>query len=123
MMRTLLEDVQLALRQMWRSSEMLATVLPLLVLGIALNVVALQVIGSVRVPSHGERSEQVSKVARTEVRVARTMVVSALKKIGGGQRRECSAKRCVSDRQAEMTRYRKEIGAIVSCVLANTSNC
>ena len=92
-MMTLMEDIRLAVRQMLRSAETVATVLPVLVLGIALNVVALKVVNGVRVETHGGGRTPVSKVARTEVRVVRDVIASALKKIGDREQGWCSANR------------------------------
>jgi hypothetical protein len=92
---TTLEDLGAELRQLWRAfglSGTAATVVPLVVLGIALNVVALSAVGSVQM---GHRTTcnrpALRSAAQTELKVVRTLVTT-LRKFGDGQRRWCSAR-------------------------------
>ena len=95
-MTTLLEDLRVELRQMCRAiglSGTAATVIPLVVLGIALNVVALSAVGSVRMGHHTVcRKPALRSAAQTELKVVRTLLVSTLRTFGDGQRRWCSAR-------------------------------
>jgi hypothetical protein len=92
---TTLEDLRAELRQMCRAiglSGTSATVIPLVVLGVALNVVALSAVGSVRM-EHRTACQRpaLRSAAQTEFKVVRTLVTT-LRKFGDGQRRWCSAK-------------------------------
>jgi hypothetical protein len=114
-MMTLFEDFRLALRQICQAigmSSTAATVVPLVVLGVALNIAALsatEYMRNERHPGHGHTALRCA--AQTEMKVVRTVLVSTLKKIGNGQRRWCLAQQWMRDRQTEMARYRVEIGS------------
>jgi hypothetical protein len=92
---TTLEDLGAELRQMCRAiglSGTSATVVPLVVLGVALNVVALSAVGSVRMEHRTTcKRPALRTAARTEFKVVRTLVTT-LKRFGDGQRRWCSAR-------------------------------
>jgi hypothetical protein len=92
-MMTLFEDVRVFLLQICRAiglSGTAATVVPLVVLGVALNLGALSVMESMQNERHMDRRHTALRCAAlTEMKVVRTVVVSALKKIGDGQRRWC----------------------------------
>ncbi len=114
-MTTLFEDLRLALRQICRSmglSGTAATVVPLLVLGVALNVAALSVtesMHSARRPGHHQvRTALLS--ARAEIKAMKTMLNSTLKKMSGSQKRWCVARQRIVDRRTEVTEYDVEIG-------------
>jgi hypothetical protein len=115
-MMTVFEDFRLALRQICQAIGMsgtAATVVPLVVLGVALNIAALSAtryIRNERHPGHGHTALRCA--AQTEAKVMRTVLVSTLKKIGNGQRRWCVAQQWMRDRQTEITRYRVEIGSV-----------
>jgi hypothetical protein len=89
---TQLEDLRLALRQICRAiglSGTAATVVPLVVLGVALNIAALSAMEYMRNERHPckvHNRTELRSAARTELKVMRTVLVSTLKKIGGGQR-------------------------------------
>jgi hypothetical protein len=102
-MTTLLEDLRVELRQMCQAvglSGTAASVVPLVLLGIALNVAALSVIGADR-PAHSSACNRpaLRSAARTELKVARAVLVSTLKTIGDGRRRWCSAEQRLPDQQ------------------------
>ncbi|WP_433970860.1 hypothetical protein [Tunturiibacter lichenicola] len=112
-MTTLLEDLRAELRQMCRAiglSGTAATVVPLVLLGIALNVAALSVVGGVR-PVHASACKKpaLRSVAMTELKVARAVLVSTLKTIGDGRRRWCSARQGLGQ-QVESAGMRVEVG-------------
>jgi len=82
----LFEDMRLALRQICQAmglSGTAAAVVPLVVLGVALNVGALNAMSFLRTDGHAcqERSE-LRNAASTELRVMRMMLVSTLGDIG-----------------------------------------
>jgi hypothetical protein len=102
-MTTLLEDLRVELRQMCQAvglSGKAAGVVPLVLLGIALNVAALSVIGVVR-PAHSSACNRppLRSAARTELKVARAVLASTLKTIGDGRRRWCSAEQRFPNQQ------------------------
>jgi hypothetical protein len=115
-MMTLFEDFRLALRQICQAIGMsgtAATVVPLVVLGVALNIAALSAtkyMRNERHPGHGHTALRCA--AQTEMKVMRTVLVPTLKKIGNGQRRWCLARQWMKDRQKEIIRYRVEIGSV-----------
>jgi hypothetical protein len=125
-MMTMLEDLRLALRQLCGAVGLpgnAATVVSLVVLGVALNAVALNAVESVRVRKHpGHGTATLRQAARTELRVMRTVVVSTLKKIGDGQRRWCFAEQWETDGQPGSAKYHLE-ASIVRTVLAGSKNC
>jgi hypothetical protein len=114
-MMTLFEDFRLALRQICQAIGMsgtAVTVVPLVVLGVVLNIAALsatEYMRNERHPGHGHTALRCA--AQTELKVMRTVAVSTLKKIGNSQRRWCLAQQWMRDRQTEITRYRIEIGS------------
>ena len=103
----LLEDLRLALREICRAiglSGNALTVSPLVVLGVALNVITLAVIDNVRSERHSDhRYTTLQSAGRTELKVMRTVVISTLKKIGDGERRRCLGRNCVRDHQTKGT--------------------
>jgi hypothetical protein len=115
-MMTLFEDFRLALRQICQAIGMsgtAATVVPLVVLGVGLNIAALsatEYLRNERHPGHGHTALRCA--AQTEVKVMRTVLVSTLKRIGDSQRRWCLAQQWMRDRQTEIARYRVEIGSV-----------
>jgi hypothetical protein len=117
-MITLLEDLRLALRQICRAIGLpgtAATVVPLVVLGVALNIVALGAVEYVRMgghPRHGHGRTALRSAARTELKVVKAVLTSTLKKIGDGQRRWCLAQQRVMDSQTEVTKYNLEVGFV-----------
>ncbi len=114
-MMTQLEDLRLALRQICRAlglSGTAATVVPLVVLGIALNIVALNVVQGMRHKHAVNGTAVLRGAARTELRVMKTVLISTLKKIGDGQRRWCVAEQWVADRQMEVAGYHIEVGFV-----------
>jgi hypothetical protein len=115
-MMTLFEDWRLALRQICRAiglSGTAATVVPLVVLGVALNIAALNAMEYMRNERHPCKAHdrtELRSAARTELKVMRTVLVSTLKKIGGGQRRWCVTQQWVMDRGTKVTGYNLEVG-------------
>lgn len=115
-MMTLIEEMRLAVLQIWQSlgfegsSRTAAAVVPALVLGIALNVVALGVVDSVRTGGHARcQKTGLRSVARSEFVVVRAMVASAKKKICEGQRGLCAARQRLLIWRTGATRYRNEM--------------
>jgi hypothetical protein len=108
-MMTLLDDLRLALRQICVAIGLpgtAATVVPLVVLGIALNFAALSAMESMnneKHPCHSHNRLALRSAARTEMKVVRAVLTSTLKKIGDGQRRWCLARQCGMDRQTGVT--------------------
>lgn len=102
-MMTLLEDLRLLLLQICRAvglSGTTATVVPLVLLGVALNLGALSAVESIRgVQRLDHQQTPLRSVALTEIKVVRTVVGSALKSIGNGERRWCPAQERMIDRR------------------------
>jgi hypothetical protein len=112
----LLEDLRLALREICRAiglSGTALTVIPLVVLGVALNVITLAVIDNVRSERHSDHAcTTLQSAGRTELKVMRTVVISTLKKIGDSERRRCLGRNCVRGRQTKLTHV--ELGLVPS---------
>ena len=93
-MMALIEDMRLFLRQMCEAIGMSGTtanVVPVVLLGIALNVAALGLVASVRAGREPScQRTTLRAAAQTEWKVVRT-VVSTMKAIGQAQRRVCAA--------------------------------
>jgi hypothetical protein len=104
-MTTLMEELRLAVREILQSigfvgsANTVATVMPVLMLGIALNVIALSVVDRVH-PIKGKT--QVVGVVRAEARLVQNMTVCVLRQIEGRQSGLCSMKRWASSRLAAM---------------------
>jgi hypothetical protein len=113
-MITLLEDLMLALRQICQAiglSGNALTVIPLVVLGIALNVTTLSAIEYVRNDRHScQGHTSLGSAGRTELKVVRTVVISTLKKIGDRERRWCPTRNGVRDHQTKSTHV--ELGSV-----------
>jgi hypothetical protein len=115
-MMTLFEDLRLALRQMCQAiglSGTAATVVPLVVLGVALNVVALSTMDYVRVGGHSRRGHDrmaLRNAAQTEMKVVKAVLTSTLKKIGDGQRRWCLTRLTNMDRRIGVVGDDFEVG-------------
>jgi hypothetical protein len=110
----MLEDLRLALRQICQAiglSRNAATVVSLVVLGVALNLIALRAVQYVGIGGHAchERTA-LRSAAQTELKVMRTVAVSALKKVGDGRRRWCLARQWVMGKQTKGTGYHVEVG-------------
>jgi len=108
-MTTLIEEMRLAVREMWQSigfgasANTAATVVPALVLGVALNLIALHVVDRVH-PIKGKT--EVVGLARTELKLVRSVTASMLRQIGGRDLGRCSAERWASSRLAERAHCR-----------------
>jgi hypothetical protein len=122
-MMTMLEDVRLALRQICRALGLpgdVATAVSLIVLGVALNVVALRAVEYAGIGDHHRHERTALQcAARTELKVMRTVVVSTLKKIGGSGRRWCVARQWLVDQRTRGTGYHVEIGIAWAAPAAN----
>jgi hypothetical protein len=114
-MMTLLEDLRLALRQICLAlglSGTALTVIPLVVLGVALNLAALSTIAHVRHERHlAHKHTALRSAARTELKVMRTMLISTLKKISSSQRKQCDGQQWVMQQQRKDKGYRVEAAA------------
>jgi hypothetical protein len=124
-MTTLIEDMRLFLQQMCGAFGMSGTamnVVPLVVLGVALNVAALTLVesaGTERRPTCQKTTLQ--DAAQTELKVMRTVVASTLKTIGKGQRGWCGARSWVSNLQHEVAN--SIMGAVGLRVAPMASEC
>ena len=104
-MTTLMEELQLAVQEILQSigfsgsANTGASVVPLLILGIALNLIALSVVDRVH-PMKGKT--RLVCVARAEARMVQSVTVCVLGQIEGRQRGTCPAKRWASARLAEI---------------------
>ena len=100
----MLEDLRLALRQICGAmglSGNTATVVSLIILGVALNVVALRAVKYVGVGRHAHRERiALRSAARTEIKVVRTVMVTTLKKINNG-RRWCLAQKTTTNQRTK----------------------
>ena len=120
----MLEDLRMALRQICRAIGLpgdAATVVSLIVLGVALNIVALRAVEYVGIGGHAchDRTDRTAlrSAARTELRVMRTVVVSTLKKVGDSGRRLIFSRQ----RLIEGTDYHVEIGCAWATPTCNKS--
>jgi hypothetical protein len=115
-MMTLFEDLRLGLRQICQAlglSGTAATVVPLVVLGVALNIAALSAVRSIQHERHRGCGHAVLRsAAGTEMKVVKAVLTSTLKKIGDGQRRWCLTRQWMMDRQTEITGYHVEVGFV-----------
>lgn len=91
-MTTLVEDMKLAIRELWQSigfeasAGTAAAVVPAVILGVALNVMALTVVDSVR-PLKAK--EHVACLARVELHAVKTLVVSTLLQLESNGKSSC----------------------------------
>jgi hypothetical protein len=125
-MMTMFEDLGLALRQICRAiglSGTAATVVPVIVLGVALNAVALSATGYLSNGRHSRRHSHTAlqSAVRTELKVVRTVLHSTLRRIGDGQRRWCLMQQWMIDRQREFGRYKVEVGSVCAAPSGNQS--
>jgi hypothetical protein len=117
-MTTLLEDLRLALREICGSiglSRTATTVVPLIVLGLALNFAALSVTESmhhVRHPAQRRVQTAWRSAARTEMKVMKCVVISTLKKMGTNQKRLCRAEQWMVARRTQVTGYDIKVGVL-----------
>ena len=112
-MMTLIEEMRLFLRQICGAIGMsgaAANVVPVVVLGVVFNVVALSFVANLR-PERRPACQKTTlrDAAQTEWKVMRTVVVSTMKTIGMGQRGLCIARTWVDGLQREAANA--EIGA------------
>ena len=110
---TMLEDLRLALRQICQAAGMTgdaATVVSLVVLGVALNLIALRAVEYAGIGGHSCQDRMVLQSAtQTELKVMRTVVVSTLKKIGDTGRRLCVARQWMIGERTKGTGYYTEV--------------
>jgi hypothetical protein len=112
-MTTLMEELRVAVREILQSiglggsANTAATVVPVLMLGIALNVIALSAVDRVH-PMKGKT--QVVGAVRAEARLVQSVTVCVLRQIEGRERGLCSMKQWASSRLAEMVRCRISTG-------------
>jgi hypothetical protein len=109
----MLEDLRLALRQICQAIGIpgnAATVVSLVVLGVALNLIALR---AVEYAGIGGRTchdrTALQGAAQTELKVVRTVAMSALKKLGEGGRRLCLARQWMLGQQTKGTEHPMEV--------------
>jgi hypothetical protein len=86
-MRTMLEEMAIALKSIGCCSESATRVVGLMLLGVALNVAALHAVDCLRSETHAcKRISPIADAARTDIRLVRVVVVGVLKKAGAGGR-------------------------------------
>jgi len=109
----LLEDLRLALRQICQAmglSGNALTVIPLVVLGVGLNIVALSAIKYVRSERHSDHGCMSWRSAgQKELKVMRTVATSTFKKIGDDGRKRRLTLFCLKDRQTKGTHPERDI--------------
>ena len=109
----MLEDLRLALRQICQAIGMTgnaSTVVSLIVLGVALNLIALRAVEYAGIGGHSCQERTVLQSAtQMELKVMRTVVVSTLKKIGDTGRRLCLAREWMIGEQTKETGYYMEV--------------
>jgi hypothetical protein len=115
-MTTLFEDLRLALRQICRTIGIEgtgATVVPLIVLGLALNLVALSATEFLR---HGGRAayrhSALRNATRTELKAMRIVLHSTIRKINNSRQRSCMTQQWVKDEQKKIDDSHVEVGVI-----------
>jgi hypothetical protein len=108
----MLEDLRLALRQICQAIGIqgnAATVVSLVVLGVALNLIALRAVEYAGIGGHTCHDRTVLQgAAQTELKVVRTVAMSALKKLGESGRRLCLARQWMLGQQ-KGTEHRMEV--------------
>jgi hypothetical protein len=108
----MLEDLRLALRQICQAIGIqgnAATVVSLVVLGVALNLIALRAVEYAGIGRHTCHDRTVLQgAAQTELKVVRTVAMSALKKLGESGRRLCLARQWMLGQQ-KGTEHRMEV--------------
>jgi hypothetical protein len=111
----MLEDLRLALRQICQAIGLpgdAATVVSLIVLGVALNLTALRAVEYAGIGGHTCHDRTaLESAAQTELKVMRTVMVSTLKKIGDGGRRLCLARQWMIGKQTTPTGHHYEVGS------------
>lgn len=114
-MTTLLDDLRLMLRQICRSLGMdgtAAAVVPLLILGIALNFAALNATKFIR---HCGKSTHphsaLRNAAQTEFKAMQIVLHSTIRKINDSQH-WCATRQWVQNKQKEISGYHVEVGFI-----------
>jgi hypothetical protein len=113
-MTTLLEDIRLALRQICRTiglDETAATVIPLVILGLALNIVALSAAEFLRIGGRTNHSHNaLHDATRTEMKAIRIVVHSTIKKINDRRLRWHQTREWVKNKQKRLNQYHVEVG-------------
>ena len=112
----MLEDLRLALRQICRAMGLsgdAATVVSLIVLGVALNFIALRAVKYAGIGGHAACHDRTTleSAAQTELKVMRTVMVSTLKKIGDSGRKLCLTREWMIGKQTNGTGYHMEVGS------------
>jgi hypothetical protein len=115
-MTAVLEDLKLALRQICRTIGLegtAAAVVPVILLGLVLNLVALRATQFLR---HGGRAAHhqsaMQNAARTEFKAMRIMLHSTIKKINDSQQRWCVTRQCVKEKQNGITDCHLQVGIV-----------
>ena len=114
-MMLLIEEMRTAVLELWqslgfeKSSRTAAAVVPALVLGIALNFVALHVVRRVHAGDHVRCAKAgLQNAVQGELGMVRATATSTIKKICEGQRELCMVGQWVMNRGADVARYRSE---------------
>jgi len=115
-MTTLLEDLRLALRQICRAiglDETAATIIPLVVLGLALNIAALSAAEFLRIGGKTCHTHAALRnAARTEIKAIRIVVHSTIKKVNDRRQQLCQPRQWVKNLQKQPDQHHFEIGAV-----------
>lgn len=123
-MTTLLEDLGLAIGQICRAvglSGTALTVIPVIVLGVVLNMGALSAVRSMESERHSDcRATALKSATRTELKVMRTVLVSTLRKVSGSQR-WCVARQWMIEPQTKNEEYHLEARLVWPA--PNTDQC
>jgi hypothetical protein len=93
------------------------------VLGVALNLIALRAVQYAGIGGHACHDRTALRsAAQTELKVMRTVAVSALKKVGDGGRRLCLARQWMMGKQTKGTGYPME-GGCDSAAPSSSEGC
>jgi hypothetical protein len=125
-MTTLLEDLGLVLRQICRAiglSGTALTVIPLVVLGVALNMGALSAMEYMQNERHSDcKATALKSATQTELKVVRTVLVSTLRKVSFNQRKWCVSGQQMMNPQTKDEGYHIQAG-FVRTTPARSAGC
>jgi len=112
---TLIEDLRLAIQDVCRAmglSSTSVTVVPVVVLGCVLNIVALRVVDNVHAGHRiGCQQARPTSIAQSELKLVRITVAASLKKISEAQRALCSAKQWLLNQQIQPARHESKMSS------------
>jgi hypothetical protein len=115
-MTTLLEDITFALRRVCRAigmDETASTVIPLVVLGLALNAAALGAAEFLQIGGKTSHTHAALRnAARTEMKAIRIVLHSTIKKVNDRKQQSCQPRQWVKKQQKHLNQYHPEVGAV-----------